>query len=112
TWSALEKRSGGQENTGFTFTNPLNAGDVSVWHLQLKSNPLVIAKTAGYIQDYIQANPPVPVQPTSAAAPASGTCRLAVPCMPDNILSYWLTNQGQWFNHGMRLQISPAPGDG
>jgi pimeloyl-ACP methyl ester carboxylesterase len=91
TWSALEKRSGGQENTGFTFTNPLNAGDVSVWHLQLKSNPLVIAKTAGYIQDYIAANPP------AAVAPALGGD------------AFWLAAGGQWQVHGSNLVISRGP---
>ena len=90
TWSALEKRSGGQENTVDTFTNPLNAGDVSVWHLQLKSNSRVIAKTVYYITVYVQANPP------AAVAPALGS------------EAYWLADGGRWYVHDGTLQISRA----
>jgi pimeloyl-ACP methyl ester carboxylesterase len=91
TWSAREKRFGGQDDTFVTFTNPLNAGDVSVWHLQLKGNLRVIQKTVGYITDYVQANQP------AAVAPALGGD------------AYWLAGGGHWWVHDSQLQISRGP---
>jgi pimeloyl-ACP methyl ester carboxylesterase len=96
--SALHKRPGWQHDTFDTFTNPWIPGDLSVWHLALKGNQQVIAKTKGYIQAYVRAyQPQAPAQAPAQAAPALGG------------LAYWLAGGGTWYVHDERLQISQGP---
>ncbi len=89
--SALHKRPGSMHDTFDTFTNPWVPGDMSAWHLALKGNPQVIAKTRDYIQAYVQANQPTVVAPVLGGA------------------AYWLAGGGKWWVHDAALQISPGP---
>jgi len=97
TGSALDKPPGWMNDTFDTVRNPLVPGDVSAWHLALKSNPQVQQKVHDYIYAYVQAHQPRAPAPVATPSPALGGD------------AYWLAGGGLWHVHGATLQISQGP---